>query len=254
MKIGMLMTAVLFGAVALSAAENEFASPVYNAGIFDKWLKNSGLMRIDFAGKEVIRGNSVYVTLKGADGKNVQMREQVSPDYTWKDGVLTSSRAVMPARDAMAMKDGAGAATVVKIQTFKPDSITVKAVVRNNVPLTIAQTWTGFCDLVNIPTASVVGMRVEGTLPDGQVKTALIPLKYDAGKWGFRGFFSKLRLIGDDASITVTADPGCRIRFNHYGGNNIEMSICNELKQDELAQKAGEKNKIGYTIAFGKGE
>ena len=253
MKTKFYLLAVLLGTMSLNAA-HEFVSPVYKAIYYAPWSKDSGLMHVTHDKKTLFVGNVVAVALKDENGKVTPMREKRSAVFEWKNNVLTSTRPLVETAKEKDNVAGPPAATVLKTQTFNPESISVKAVIRNNTKLTLANSGNVFRDVLFMPVKDIVGMRVEGTLPDGQTRSALIPVKYDAKKWGFRGRFTKLQLIGETSVITVTAANGCLISFGYYGWSPIEMSVHAAVASGNPIQEAGTENVIEYTIFFEKAE
>lgn len=55
-------------------------------------------------------------------------------------------------------------------------------------------------------------------------------------------------------TMKVSADQDCKLKFNHYGGKFIDLSILPNIRQTELEQKAGTKIKFGCSIEFKKPE
>ena len=259
MKIGKL-TASAFAAVLcmVTAAESRPAEPkisepvfnssVYQCKVFNRYLKDSGLIKLTLGGKTLIAGNRIYATLKDADGKNFRVMEKADPNYEWKNDVLTS-RKTMASRDAKAEPY---AEVNRKIQ-FSGNKINSEIVIKNLRDLTFAQTWTCYMEDVFFLTKSLSGMRLDGVQIDGQTISTVVPRKFDKKKWGFtRKWLKQLTLTGqDETTITVTAPPNCILILHHYGGKEMELVVKPIVKPfANLKQKVGQETRISYTIEF----
>lgn len=246
----MIGAAIGFAAVCATAQEPVFTSPEYQCKIFSRYWKNSGLINLKQNGRTLISSNFVFAWVKGPDGKNIDIREKASPEYEWKNDVLTSRKSVV-SKDAKAEPY---AEVNRKIQ-FSGNKISSGIVIKNLRDMTFEKAWRFFQEDILFPTDSLAGMRVDGVQMDGQILSTVIPRKYNKEKWGFNKSVKKLTLTGQDqTTITVTAAPNCYLSFNHYGGKQIELQVRPSVKPQDLKQKTGQETKIGYTIEFGKAE
>ena len=245
----------MFFAAGITAAQQKssdpvFASPVYQCKVFDRYLKNSGLMKLTLDGKTLIANNRMFATLKDADGKEFGLTEKTAPEYEWKNNVLTS-RKTLTTKDAKAEPY----AEVSRKYVFTPDKVTCEIIVKNLKELTVSQPWKVFTEESYIPTASITGMRADGILVNGQPCSTVIPLKFDKKKWGFHKYMKTIKLTGSGRkTITITAGPGCQVLLGHYGFKSIYLDVIPVIKFPELKQKAGQETRISYTIEFGKAE
>ena len=260
MKVGKLTGSAfaaalcMVSAAEIRAAEQKSSEPVFNSPLyqckgFNRYLKNSGLINLTQGGKTLISESRIYATLKDADGKNIPIREKDDPNYEWKNDVLTS-RKTMVSRDAKAEPY---AEVNRKIQ-FSGNKISSEIVIKNLRDITFAQPWTCYHEIIFFITKSLSGMRLDGVQMDGQTISTVVPRKFDKKKWGFTKRLKKLTMTGqDETTITVTVPPNCILSLNHYGGKEMELYVRPLVKSfANLKQKAGQENRISYTIEFGK--
>ena len=145
----------MFSAVGITVAQQKssepvFTSPMYQCKVFDRYLKNSGLMKLTLDGKTLIANNRMFATLKDADGKEFGLTEKTEPKFEWKDNALTS-RKTLTTKDAKAEPY----AEVRRKYVFTPDKVTCEIVVKNLKELTVSQPWKVFTEESYIPTASI---------------------------------------------------------------------------------------------------
>lgn len=240
--------------LGVTAAEMKAAQPLFQGNGYEYKAFNRYVnLKLTAGGKLQINGTRVYATCKGADGKNNGLMEKADPKYQWKDNVLSQDSFLIP-RNA---KDGNAEpyAQVNRKISFSPDQINVEITIKALKDLTFPQTWQVYSEIASIPTASVVGMRIDGVLKDDQKISTVIPRKYDSKKWGFNKSVKKLTLTDSEKiNMTVIAVPNCSMNFVNYGGKQCELGVRPIIRQTELAQKAGQEIKFGYRIEFAKPE
>ena len=254
-KIFIPLLIVLSSFADLSAADQKteepvFSGTVYQCKVFDRYRKDSGFMKLTADGKTLFISNRIYASCKGPDGKKIDLAEQPDPQYKLENDILTNEKFLIP-RYA---KDGAEKyAKISRKITFGKDKITVEISIKNLRDITFPNTWQVFTEYLALVTDQVKGMRIEGVLPDDQKISTVIPQKYDRKKWGFNQNIKQLKLTDSEKiDMTVTAEPGCNLRPNHYGGKNMELRILPVVRRTELDRKTGTETKIGFTIEFSK--
>ena len=254
-KISIPFFIALISFADLSAADRKteepvFSGAVYQCKIFDRYRKDSGFMKLTVDGKTLFINNRIYASCKDPDGKKIMIAEQSDPQYKWENDILTNEKFLIPRNP----KDGAEKYAEIKRKiTFGQNKIAVEISIKNLRDITFPNTWQVFTEYLALVTDPVKGMRVEGVLPDDQKIIALIPRKYDRRKWGLNRYIKQLKLTDSEkVEMTVTAAPGCNLRLNHYGGQNMDVQITPVVRRTELVQKAGTETKIGFAIEFGK--
>lgn len=249
--LAVLLASAEASAADMRAAEPVFAGTGYQCQVFDRYRKDSGLMKLTVNGTPLIIANRIYASLKGADGKNISVIESAETEYEWKENLLTCRKKVT-ARD----KDAEPVAETERKIRFSKNRIICEITVRSLRDLTLAQPWTIFGETLTLPTSSIAGMRADGIqCADEQPVSTLIPLKYDRKKWGFNKFMSKI-ILTDSENRTVVFSPGpqCQLLLNHYGGKNANLVVRPVVKPSELDLRTGTETRIAYAIEFGRAE
>ena len=248
--LAVLLMSAAASAADLRAAEPVFAGAGYQCKVFDRYRKDSGLMKLTSDGKTLCINNRIYASCKVPDGKTIVLAEQPDPQYKWEDNILTNEKFLIP------RKAENGTEKYAKISrkiTFGPNRISVEISITNLRDISFPNTWQVCTEYLALVTEPVKGMRVEGILPDDQEISTVIPREYDRAKWGFNKSVKQLKLTDSETfGMTVTAAPGCTLRLNHYGAKNMELRIAPSVRKTELDQKAGTETKIGFVIEFGK--
>ncbi|MBE6371485.1 MAG: hypothetical protein E7055_05370 [Lentisphaerae bacterium] len=257
-KAMMSAFAAVLSMVSVCGAEKKPAAPVfkgsrYECMIFDRYRKDSGIMKLSSCGKTLFFGDKVYAACKGTDGKQISLAEQSDVQYKWKGNVLSNEK-LLCVRNAQAESKEAFAKIKRKIR-FSPDRIDIEITVTNLQDLTWAQTWLVCTETLAVVTKSVAGMHISGTMIDNQPINSIIPKKFDKSKWGFNKIVKNMNLTDSEQfSMTVTALPNSLLSFVNYGGTYCDLKVFPNIKPIELKQKAGQETKFGCTIEFGKPE
>lgn len=251
----------IFGVISFSgiiAAEKKAAEPLYSGTdyeckIYDRYRKDSGIMKLTSGDKTLIVNNRIYAVCKGADGKKIALSEKSSPKYEWENNILRNEKILISRNKQETAADGF--AKINRKIIFSPNRISIEITVKNLKDITFAQDWNIYRETLSIVTASVNGMRISGILLDNQPIESVIPRKFDSKKWGFKKFVKNMKLTDSEQfGMTVTAFPNCRLLFNNYGGKACELSIQPIIRPTELQQKAGQETKFGCTLDFGQPE
>ncbi len=257
-KVMMSVLMAVLSIVSIYGAEKRSVSPVfqgsrYECMIFDRYRKDSGIMKLSSCGKTLFFGNKVYAVCKGADGKNISLAEHPDVQYKWDENILSNEK-LLCVRNAQAENKEAFAKIKREIR-FYPDRINIEITVTNLKDLTWAQTWQVCTETLAVVTNSVAGMRISGTLIDNQPISSIIPKKFDKSKWGFNKIVKNMTLTDSEQfSMTVTAFPNSLLSFVNYGGTYCDLKVFPNIKPIELKQKVGQETKFGCTIEFGKTE
>ena len=232
-------TSVLLGA-------QEYTSPCYTVKLFDNYLKDNGLNQVVLKGKKVINRNVLYCWVKNAN-KNERLTERLTPEYKFSGNILSSNKKLVD-------KNGKEFAEITRTIQFKQDSIQVEIAAKALADWTIPNTWSGYREILFLPTDQRIGTTIEVIRKkDGTKSMAVIPKVFDRKLWSLDGRgCESIKMIFEQYVVTVTASEGTIMNFGHYGGNKIELAILPNFKPYELEMKAGTTRQWNYTLTFEK--
>ena len=244
-KMKKALTAFAIGISVLLGAQ-EYTSPRYTVKIFDRYLKDSGLNRVILDKKRIINRNILFCWVKNGD-KNERLAERLTPEYKFSDNILSSNKKLVD-------KNGKEFAEITRTMQFKPDSIQVEVTAKALTNWTIPNTWSGYREILLLPTDQMIGTTIEVIRKkDGTKSMAVIPKVFDRKLWSLDGRgCENIKMIFEQYAVTVTASEGTTMNFGHYGGNKIELAVLPIFKPYELEMKAGTTRQWNYTLTFEK--
>lgn len=222
--------------------------------LWDKYSKQSGLLRISYAGKPVIKGDNNYLTLKDSDGKRsfLQTRFDSAAGYTTEttasgDVIYKSSKKFMKKAGATPM------ATMDTVMTITGSSVKVQCRATALQDLTFDgyeanPVKMGFGMIAE----NMKGWTVEAKQGDDLIM-APIEIPFVKEHFNLNKMYDSAVFTGDGMSISITGE-NCRIRFARYSDKSCEIYL-GYKKQTNGAPytlKKGESYEFTFTVTFAK--
>ena len=250
-----LTAAAVFSGNAAERQPDEtlFRGSGFQCRIFDQYRRNSGIMKLTIGEKTLIAGSRVYAAAKSADGKEIALGEQSDPNFRWENNILTNEKFLVPLK--VKKENAEKYAKISHKIAFEQNRIIIGITVSILKDFTLTKTWRTYTESLSIVTTSVIGMRISGTTLNGMPVLGVVPRKFERRKWGVGMYVKELELTDSEQfTMKVSADQDCKLKFNHYGGKFIDLSILPNIRQTELEQKAGTEIRFGCNIEFKKPE